>query len=134
MILRNQQGQRRVSPALYKLLLTAHIIFSGAWLGIVPTQHSTGGKTRLGKITKHGDPVLRTLLTHAARAVLVQVRRRKTMPEDALGGFAWRKAKRSPWNKAVIAVANKLARIIWCVLARNEVYRPITPKPVVKAA
>lgn len=105
-----------------------------AWLGIVPRQRSTGGKTRLGKITKRGDPVLRALLAHAARAVLQAAAcRRKSVRSDALYTFARRAAARLPWNKAVIAVANKLARIIWCVLVRNQVYRPVTAKSVARA-
>jgi transposase len=86
-----------------------------AWLGLVPRQHSSGGKERLGGISKAGDGYLRRLLVHGARAVMRW--QGKTSPW--LAGLL----KRRPVNVAVVALANKLARIAWAVMARGEDYR-----------
>jgi transposase len=90
-----------------------------ASLGIVPRQHSTGGKERLLGISKRGNPHLRTLLIHAARSV-VQYAHRK---DDRLSVWIQALLKRRGYNKTVVALANKLARIGWVVLARGEVYQ-----------
>jgi transposase len=95
-----------------------------AWLGIVPSQHSSGGKVQLGPITKRGSRYLRANLVHGARSLLLSIRRSDTEPSDGL--FVWAKSllARMHWNKAVLALANKLARIIWAVMAHGGVYRP----------
>lgn len=89
-----------------------------AWLGLVPRQHSTGGKTRLGRINKRGNVYLRTLMIHGARAALPHLARQETR----LGRWLRRLLQRVPRNVAVVALANKLARIAWAVLARGHSY------------
>jgi transposase len=86
-----------------------------AWLGLVPKQRGTGGRVRQMGISKRGDAYLRTLLMHGARAVIV--RHRETPWLVAL-------LKRRPYNVVVAAVANKLARTIWAVLAKGKPYEP----------
>jgi transposase len=87
-----------------------------AWLGLVPRQYSTGGKTRLGHITCHGDPYLRTLLIMGARAVLQAAAHR----QDRLSRWALELRKRRGYHRACVAVAAKNARILWAVLAKGE--------------
>ena len=91
-----------------------------AWLGLTPRQHSTGGKQRLGAMTKHGDVYLRTLLIHGARAVL----RVTPSRSDAKSRWAESLRRRRPDNVAAVALAAKHARIIWALLARGQDYRP----------
>jgi transposase len=87
-----------------------------AWLGLVPRQFSTGGVTILGRITKRGDRYLRSLLFIGARNVLAVMRRKgANAPKFILALLA----KKSP-KLAAIALANKLARIAWAVMTRNE--------------
>jgi transposase len=93
-----------------------------AWLGLTPRQHSTGGKQRLGAMTKHGDVYLRTLLIHGARAVL----RVTAYRSDAKSRWAERLRRRRPDNVAAVALAAKHARIIWALLARAQDYHPAT--------
>ena len=91
-----------------------------AWLGLVPRQHSTGGRTVLLGITKRGDRYLRMLLIHGARAALRWVERRRDAPGVALTRL---KTRRGP-NVAAVALANRNARVLWALLARGEDYRP----------
>ena len=86
-----------------------------AWLGLVPRQASSGGKERLGSITKAGDGYLRRLLVHGARTVM----RWHGAKAPWLAGLL----ERRPFNVAVVALANKLARVAWVVMARGEDYR-----------
>jgi len=86
-----------------------------AWLGLTPRQFSTGGKTVLGKITKNGDIYLRTLLIHGARSELMHVHERS----DAKSVWALKLRQEKSWNQAAVALANKHARIIWAMLARE---------------
>lgn len=86
-----------------------------AWLGLVPRQSGTGGRVRLLGISKRGDTYLRTLLIHGARAVLTNS---KAPPEWAVN-----LAERRPRNVAVVALANKMARTIWALLAHDRVYQ-----------
>jgi transposase len=90
-----------------------------AWLGLVPRQHSTGGKTRLGHITAQGDPYLRTLLVMGARAVLQTAARRT----DQLARWALAIRQRRGYHRACVAIAAKHARIIWALLAREQPLR-----------
>lgn len=90
-----------------------------AWLGLVPRQHSSGGKTRLFGISKRGDTYLRTLLIHGARSV-VRHASRKT---DRRSLWIADKQRRLGTTKACVAVANKNARIVWSLIAREETYR-----------
>lgn len=91
-----------------------------AWLGLVPRQHSSGGKPRLLGITKRGDKYLRTLLVHGARAVVTQAPRR----DDGFSRWINQLRARRGTNVTVVAVANKTARVIWTMLAKGEDYRP----------
>jgi transposase len=91
-----------------------------AWLGLTPRQHSTGGKQRLGAMTKHGDVYLRTLLIHGARAVLRVTPKRC----DAKSRWAETLRRRRPDNVAAVALAAKHARIIWAILAHARDYQP----------
>jgi transposase len=92
-----------------------------AWLGLVPRQHSTGGKTRLGRITKRGDAYLRTLLMLGARAVL-QTAAQKS---DRLSRWAVALRERRGYHRAVIAIAAKNARIIWALLTSESSFVPV---------
>lgn len=89
-----------------------------AWLGLVPKQHSTGGKARLLGITKRGNRYLRKMFVHGARAVLLRVK------YDTAGFGQWvhQLAARAPRNKVIVAIANKLARIAWVVLSSGNDY------------
>ena len=86
-----------------------------AWLGLVPSQRGTGGKVRLGTISKRGDIYLRTLLTHGARSVLCHSKE----PGPWLDGL---KARR-PANVVIVAQAAKMARTIWAVTAKGQDYQ-----------
>lgn len=91
-----------------------------AWLGLVPRQHSSGDRKILMGISKRGDQHLRTLLVHGARAV-VRTALGKT---DRFSQWVNALRERRGTNRAIVAVANKNARIIWALLNRNEEYRP----------
>jgi transposase len=90
-----------------------------AWLGLVPRQHSSGGKPRLFGISKRGDPYLRTLLIHGARSVVY----RAAGKSDGRSRWIVDKQRRLGTTKACVAVANKNARIVWALIARNDVYQ-----------
>lgn len=90
-----------------------------AWLGLTPRQRSTGGKTRLGHISKMGDRTLRRLLIIGASAVVQQASRRGA----AEGSWLARMLMRKPRKLISVAQANKTARIVWAVLTRQEDYR-----------
>jgi transposase len=92
-----------------------------AWLGLIPRQHSTGGKARLLGISKRGSIYLRRMFIHGARAMLLRVK----YDTGRLGEWARQLELRVPRNKAVVAVANKLARIAWAVLATGNEYRNV---------
>lgn len=91
-----------------------------AWLGLVPRQHSSGGKERLGSISKRGDTYLRTLLIHGARAVL----RHCQDKDDRRSEWLQQLLCRRNMNIATVALANKNARIVWAILSRGETYQP----------
>lgn len=91
-----------------------------AWLGLVPGQHSSGGKSVLLGISKRGNAYLRTLYIHGARSVL----RHSAHKEDRFSRWAQAVLARRGHNRACVAVANKLARIAWVVLAKGERYSP----------
>jgi len=90
-----------------------------AWLGLVPRQHSSGGKPTLLGISKRGDSYLRTLLIHGARAVIYAAQR-KTQKSD---NWLSRLLARRNLNVAAVALANKNARIVWALLAKNREFR-----------
>ena len=87
-----------------------------AWLGLVPRQFTTGGKPKLLGISKRGNKYLRRQLIHGARAALPYVAERDT----PLGRWAKELSGRAHRNVAIVAFANKLARIAWAVLRRGE--------------
>lgn len=93
-----------------------------AWLGLVPGQYSSGGKSRLGRITKAGDAYLRSLLVMGARAVLALAAQR----EDRISRWARALAVRRGYWRAVIAVAAKNARLAWACLARGDAFELIS--------
>ncbi len=90
-----------------------------AWLGLVPGQYSSGGKQRLGRITKAGDPYLRSLLVLGARAVLAAAKNKS----DRLSRWAVSLAQRRGYWKAIVAIAAKNARMCWAVLSRGDAFR-----------
>ncbi|WP_144138101.1 IS110 family transposase [Paraburkholderia sp. BCC1884] len=85
-----------------------------AFLGLVPRQNGTGGKVRLGSISRRGDPYLRTLLIHGARSVMYHAK----LPSAWLKGLR----ERRPANVAAVALANKMARTAWAILAHDSAY------------
>ncbi len=91
-----------------------------AWIGLVPTQHSSGGKEKPGGISKRGDKFLRTLLIHGARSVI----RFSEAKTDKRSLWVNELIARRNKNVATVALANKNARIIWSILAREVHYRP----------
>jgi transposase len=89
-----------------------------AWLGLTPKDHSTGGKTRLGKITRAGDEVLRSLLVAGATAVIQQASKGRGWQPSWLIALL----KRKPPKLAAVALANKIARIAWKLMTTGESY------------
>jgi len=94
-----------------------------AWLGLVPRQSSTGGKPRLLGISKRGNPYLRRLFLHGARSVISHANR-DTHP---LAPWIKSLASRAHRNVLIVALANKLARAAWAVLATGAPYRAVYP-------
>ena len=90
-----------------------------AWLGLVPRQHSSGGKNNLLGISKRGDVYLRTLLIHGGRAVAM----RAPLKEDRRSRWIQELVSRRGMNIACVAVANKNARLLWAMLVKGEEYR-----------
>lgn len=88
-----------------------------AWLGLTPRANSSGGKERLGGITKHGDGYLRRLLVVGANAVMRMARK-----NAARQSWMARLLERKPTKIATVALADKTARIAWAVMTRKEVY------------
>jgi transposase len=90
-----------------------------AWLGITPRQDSTGGKTKLGAITKKGNPYIRKMLVVGARSVLHVAHKRK----GALAEWIMKMRANKKERVAVVALANKLARICWAIMSSGECFR-----------
>ena len=90
-----------------------------AWLGLTPKQYSSGGKTKLGRITKRGDRYIRMLLILGARSALQTAARHN----DRLSAWAQSVRARRGWGKALVAIANKNARIAWAVLTKGETFK-----------
>ena len=111
------------ATALAATVVDAKVFRSGrqfaAWLGLVPRQHSSGGKERMGGISKMGDRYLRHLLVVGATAIVRYTRRKAT----AVSVWANHLLERKPARLVTVAVANKMARIAWAVMAREENYR-----------
>jgi transposase len=114
----------QTATALVASIGDPHVFKSGrnyaASLGVIPRQHSTGGRTRLGPITHRGDSYVRSLLVHGARAWLRVVDRKS----DAKSVWARKLRERRHVNIAVVALAAKHARIAWAILAHGTEYRP----------
>jgi len=87
-----------------------------AFIGLVPKQHSSGGKQRLLGISKRGDRYLRCLLVHGARSVLFSAKNLPKKQTEWLKSLIERRGR----NRATVALANKNARIMWALMARNE--------------
>src|SRR5205814_2142489 len=111
-----------IATALVAAMSDGRIFKNGrqfaAWLGLVPRQHSTGGKARLLGISKRGDVYLRKLLVHGARATLRWVGLKADRRSQWLRGLLERRGK----NKTAVALANKNARIAWVLLTTEQVY------------
>lgn len=93
-----------------------------AWLGLVPRQHSTGGKPRLGHISKMGNRDLRRLLVVGAHAALYRMKSGKT--QSALADWARKLLAKKPFKLVAVALANKMARIAWAIMAKGQSYDP----------
>ena len=92
----------------------------GAWLGLTPRQNSSGGKNVLGGITKRGDMYLRMLLIQGAKSAVMTAHRR----DDPISRWAYALREKAGWQKAVVALANKNARILWAVFVRGKPFDP----------
>ncbi len=131
---RSNQASRRLAtiPGVGVITATALVATIGdgaqfrsgrqlsAWLGLVPRQHSSGGKDRLGRISKRGDGYIRRLLVQGARTVL---RWRRTKP-GTRPGWTDRLLERRPTNVVLVAMANKTARVAWALLRYERIYQP----------
>jgi len=114
-----------VASAFHAFVGNGHAFGKGrdlsAALGLVPRQHSSGGKTVLLGISKRGDRYLRSLLIHGARSVVIQAKTK----DDRLSRWINRVVSARGFNKAVVALANKIARIGWVILAKKTTYQAI---------
>jgi transposase len=112
-----------IATAIVAAISNGHAFENGrqfsTWLGLVPRQNSSGGKSRLLGISKRGDPYLRTLLIHGARSVVYRAKTKS----DKRSLWINDKQQRLGTSKACVAVANKNARIIWSLIAREQEYR-----------
>ena len=113
------------ATALCALVPDAKLFRNGrhfaAWIGITPRLDGTGGKIRLGRISKAGDGALRRLFVLGATSLLRSLANKTTPLALWVQGLAARRSGRA----AAVALANKLARIAWAVMARGEAYRPL---------
>lgn len=102
----------------------------GAWLGLVPSQNSSGGKASLGGITRRGDDYLRTLLIQGAKSAVMSAAKRN----DPTSRWLVQLTARVGWQKACVAMANKNARIVWAVMTREQGFDPqhVSVKPQAK--
>lgn len=89
------------------------------WLGLTPKQHASGDMNKMGGITKRGDRYLRKQLVHGARSVVSRAAKKT----DPLSLWATKLRVTKPFNKVAVAVAHRLARLIWILLTRQEHYR-----------
>ncbi|MDB5594038.1 MAG: putative family transposase [Hyphomicrobiales bacterium] len=112
-----------ISAALAAHVADPSVFRSGrdfaAWLGLVPRQNSSGGKERLGRITKHGNPYLRRLLVLGATASLRWLAKRT----DALAEWTRKMLQRRPARLVTVALANKMARVAWAIMMTGELFR-----------
>jgi transposase len=127
----------RTVPGVGLLTATALVGFVGdvqrfpsgrhfaSYLGLTPRESSSGLRRRLGAISKRGDPYLRMLLIHGARSVLLHAKK-KTAEPDRLRSWALGRERARGHNKGAVALANKLARIVWAVWRRDRAYDDCT--------
>jgi transposase len=110
-----------IATAIAATVADPNIFRSGrefaAWLGLVPRQNSTGGKARIGGISKRGDGYLRRLLVNSAHTVLLCSKQAKTDP------WLTSLLSRKPRLVAAVALANKTARVAWAIMSRQDTYR-----------
>ena len=130
----------RTVPGVGLLTATALVAFVGdvqrfpsgrhfaSFLGLTPREHSSGLRRRLGAISKRGDPYLRMLLIHGARAVLLHAKK-PTAPKDRLRTWALARERARGHNKSAVALANKLARIVWAVWRRDHPFEASASTP-----
>ena len=132
---RSQQASQRLTtiPGVGVITATALIATIGdgsqfnsgrhlsAWLGLVPRQHSSGGKSRLGRISKRGDGYLRRLLVHGSRAVLRWQRAAPKKPSPWIGELLTRR----PTNVVLVAMANKTARTVWAMMRDRQDFNTV---------
>ncbi len=99
----------------------------GAWLGLTPSQNSSGGKARLGGITKRGNMYLRMLLIQGAKTAILSGKNK----DDPIARWAQALRERKGWQKAAVALANKNARILWAMFVRGTPFdaRHVSVKP-----
>jgi transposase len=99
----------------------------GAWIGLTPRQDSSGGKARLGGITKRGDVYLRSLLIQGAKSAVMTAHKRS----DPISQWTAALRDRAGWQKAAVALANKNARILWAVMTKGDAFdaRHVSVKP-----
>ena len=126
---RPPSGDFPVIGPITALLIAATVVAIGlfktarqfaAWLGLVPRQNSTGGKTRLGRITKAGNREIRRLLVLGATSMVC----RADGWNSAVGGWLRTILQRRPVRLVTVALANKMARIAWAVMTCKEIYHP----------
>jgi transposase len=116
------------ATALFATVADIHAFRSGrqlaCWLGLTPRESSSGNRRRLGRISKQGDPYVRMLLIHGARAALNAARRARDAdkPVTQLQAWALRRASEGHSNRAAVALANKLARIAWAVWRHERAF------------
>jgi transposase len=132
---RSQQASQRLTtiPGVGVITATALVATIGdgsqfksgrhlsAWLGLVPRQHSSGGKSRLGRISKRGDGYIRRLLVHGSRTVLRWQRAATKNPVPWIGELLTRR----PTNVVLVAMANKTARTIWAMMRDQQAFNPV---------
>jgi transposase len=104
-----------------------HAAQFGAWIGLVPRQHSSVGKNNLGGITKRGDTYLRSLLIQGAKSAVMSAHKRS----DPISKWAVALRERAGWQKAAVVLANKNARILWAVMTKGDAFDPrhVSTKP-----
>jgi transposase len=116
------------ATALYASVGDVHAFKTGrhlaSWLGLTPRESSSGERRRLGRITKQGDPYLRTLLIHGARSALLAAERARRAGRKLTHLQAWalKRASEGHTNRAAVALANKLARIAWAVWRHERTF------------
>ena len=124
-----------VATAFFAYVGDVHRFPSGrhlaSYLGLTPREHSSGTRQRFGRISKRGNPYLRMVLVHGARSVLCHAKRARSQSHDHLRLWALNLLGRTSHNKAAVALASKLVRIVWAVLKHD---RPYESLPVTIAA